>query len=265
MPPEHVPAHCEDCPISHPDHVIWNDEPFQLVAAPHRTMKIVRTKVVPPQKRREYNAKGWPRHLVIMREHSLKLPGDEVTLKIVTNADEAEDELPESIRTPLRDTGTYRDAIVTWRGRPVPSFVSARLTQLTYSPHHHATPVAHVPHSPHPPQEDDLSDSVLKSGLVIPPKGLLDAMSPAERELANLLIAHQEGGGSHSLVKIATHYKVSDETIRRRKLALEKKYPLLKGIFASFRSLHAKGSALPPTSLFRNPSAAPGETETDDE
>ena len=257
--PEHVPAHCEDCPISHPDHVIWNDEPFQLVAAPHRTMKIVRTKVVPPQKRREYNAKGWPRHLVIMREHSLKLPGDEVTLKIVTNADEAEDELPENIRTPLRDTGTYRDAIVTWRGRPVPSFVSARLTQLTYSPHHHATPVAHVP------QGDALADSVLKSGLVIPPQGLLEAMTPEEREFANLLITSPDGGGIHPLSKIATHYKVSDETIRRRKLALEKKYPPLKGVFSSLRSRNAKGVAVPPRSLFGRPSAERAGTDEDGE
>lgn len=265
MQPEHVPARCEDCPLSHPDHVMWNDEPFQLVAAPHRTMKIVRTKVVPAHKRREYNTTGWPRHLVIIREHSLKLPGDEVTLKIVTNADEAEEEMPESIRTPLRDTGTYRDAIVTWRGRPVHSFVSARLTQLTYAPHRHTTPVAHVPHSPHPPQGEDLSDSVLKSGLVIPPQGLLEAMTPEEREFANLLISRQEGGGIHPLSKIAIHYQVSDETIRRRKLALEKKYPPLKGVFSALRSRNAKGDAVPPRTLFSRPTTERAGTADDGE
>lgn len=262
MPPEHVLAHCEDCPISRPEHVIWNDEPFQLIAAPHRTAKIVRTKIVTPKMQRQYNATGWPRELVIMREYSVKLPGDGITLKIVTNADEAEDEVPEHVRTPLRDTGTYRDAIVTWRGRPVHSFVSARLTQLTYSPHHHTTP---VPHVPHPPQGDALADSVLKSGLVIPPQGLLEAMTPEEREFANLLISPQEGGGIHPLSKIATHYKVSDETIRRRKLALEKKYPLLKGVFSSLRSRNAKGVAVPPRALFDRPPAGRAATETDDE
>ena len=249
MQPEHVSTRCDDCPISHPDRVIWNDEPFHLTAAPHRTAKIVRTKVVAPNLQRQYNESGWPRDKVVMREYSLKLPGDGITLKIVTNADEAEDEIPEQIRTPLRDTGTYRNAVVFWRGRPVQSFVSARLTQLTYLPHRHATPVAHVPHSP---QEDDLSDSVLKAGLVIPPQGFLEDMSPDEREFANLLISPQKSGGIHPLSKIATYYKVSDETIRRRKLALEKKYPPLKGVFSTFRTRNAKGASLPPRALFTN-------------
>lgn len=262
MQPEHVPARCEDCPLSHPDRVIWNDEPFLLIAAPHRTAKIVRTKIVAPSLQRQYNATGWPRDKVVMREYSLKLPGDGITLKVVTNADEAEEEMPESIRTPLRDTGTYRNAIVTWRGRPVHSFVSARLTQLTYEPHRHATPVAHVPH---PPQGEDLSDAVLKSGLVIPPQGLLEAMTPEEREFANLLISQQEGGGIHPLSKIAIHYKVSDETIRRRKLALEKKYPPLKGVFSAVRSRNAKGEAVPPRNLFSRTLAERAGTADDEE
>ena len=262
MQPEHIPACCADGPVSSPERVLWNDEPFQLIAAPHRSAKIVRTKVVSPKLQRQYNETGWPRELVIMWEYSLKLPGDGLTLKLVTNADEAEDEMPDHIQTPLRDSGTYRDALVTWRGRPVKAFVSARLTLGAVAPHRHATPVAHVPHSP---QGDDLPNSVLKAGLVIPPQGLLEAMLPEEREFANLLISPHTDGGIHPLSKIATHYGVSDETIRRRKLALEKKYPPLKGVFSSFRARNAKGLIVPPPTLFGRPLVGRSGTEDDGE
>ncbi len=258
MQPEHTSVHYDEQPAVHPVSIPWNGQDFLLIAPPHRTYKIVRTKVVPPHKRREYNLAGWPRHLVLMREHSLRLPGDDLTLKIVTNADEAEDEFPEQILTPNRDIGTYRDATIIWRGRPVRAFVSARLTASGVCPAHHpATPVAPVP-SPAPAEGP--AATALASGLVLPPQGLLQAMTPEERKLSNYLISRGEDGDIHSLVKIGSFYGVSDETIRRRKLHLEKKYPPLRAIFAAFRSRNTKGLAVPPMTVF---GSSPAQPETD--
>jgi hypothetical protein len=213
--------------------IFWNGEPFELLEKPHRTSHIVRTKRVSPELRRRYGRDGWPRELVINREHSLKLTGEEVLLKILTNAEEAEDELPEEILTPRRDTGTFRDALVTWRGRTVKSFVSARLRAKTA-----ATPSADHPAAHFTPAILNSIQHTLQSGIIVRNAPLPAALTPDDRMLVNLLTAAHQGkdGVCLSFREIGAILNVSDETVRRRRITLEELYPTTKRLIASFRT-----------------------------
>lgn len=239
----------------------WNGVPLLLSGQPHRTSKIVRTKVVTPAQRRQYSRIGWPRDMVIIREHSLKLPSDDMTVKVVTNAEEAADEIPEKIVTPIRDTGTYRDAVVYFRGRPVRSFVSARLAV----PADAQAPVPEAAAIPTiwTPEILRTVEDVLKSGILVREAALPSKLSPEDRLFVNLLIAVQPDNDNAplSLESIGRIIGISRETVRRRREDLLATNPELRGVIAAFRGSNAKGDPNPPPSA----SAARPETDEDDE
>lgn len=224
--------------------VNWNGDPFLVTHPVIRKNRIVRTKVVAPELARQYNTHGWPRNQVLMREFTLTLPGDGVVLKIVTNADEAEDELPERILTRHRDIGTFREAKVVWRDRPVTSFVSARLdapVAVAAAP----ASAASRPSTPEPTTEHRrILDDVLKSGIVVREDRITEALNPDERLLVNLLIARRSGDPHRplSLEQIGRHLGISDESVRRRRDALLRAHPHLKRPLAALRRANNKGA-----------------------
>lgn len=224
--------------------VNWNGQPFLVKGPVRRSQTIVRTKIVSPELRHKYNRSGWPRHLVLMREYHLNLTGDEMTVRIVTNADEAEDEMPDQIETPHRDIGTFRDATVVWRERPVHSFVSVSLQASICST---LDNVPFIPSQldaqpPVSPAHFKILEAALKSGIVLRNNRIADALDDEERLLVNLLIAsHGEPPRPLSLIEIGSLLGVSDETVRRRRNALFSLRPELNRAVAPFRMCNAKG------------------------
>ncbi|MBP7830365.1 MAG: hypothetical protein KA248_10650 [Kiritimatiellae bacterium] len=220
--------------------ILWNDLVFHTILPIRRRTHVIQAHPVPPEKQKEYNANGWPRHLIIVQEHRLRLVGHEHTLRVVTNAPEAEFQVPDRIITPVRGLGTFRDARLVWRTRDEIASVSVHAT----NPRHHqqalklqeAKPSEHL-------ERLAVAERTLQSGLLITGGDLPPQMTPDERVLANLLMSHKDParGKVYSLAEIGRQLRCSDETIRRRKHALEAKYPELKRFFASVRTSHRKG------------------------
>ena len=220
----------------------WNDRIFHTILPPRRKSHVIRTRQVHPDKRREYNLNGWPREHVLLYEHRLKLVGHEHVLLIITNASEAEHEHPDRIITPVRDYGTFHDARVFWQGRKDLAFVSVRLTHPRYHKYALDLHKAQPPLDPSP----DLAKGVTQSGIVMTAGKLPSIMQPPELELANYLLAFKNAKTCevYSLREIALFLKLGKETVRRRKTALEAKYPELRRTFAAFRSRNAKGARI---------------------
>lgn len=240
--PAHEAERTEEPP---PCAVEWNGAPFLVTRPVIRENRIVRTKLVPPELKRRYNTSGWPRHLVLMREYSVTLPGDDEILKIITNADEAEDELPDRIQTPRRDIGTFRDALVTWRGREVHAFVSARLAVGVCDRLEH-TPAVPGPLSAQPAVSAAhmlILQNAMKSGVILRNSRIADALNADERLLVNLLIASRSEDPPRplSLEDIADLLQVSRETVRRRRDELLARFPHLARAIAPFRTRNLKG------------------------
>jgi hypothetical protein len=223
--------------------VLWNDIPFETILPVRRKSSVVRTRKVTAARRREYARIGWPTEYILRKEHRLKLVGEEMTMVAFSNAPEAEFELPDRIVTPVRDLGSFRDARLTWRGHEELAFVSVRLTSLRQR-----LKAAEATRSGAAAPAPTMAARAAQSGLILSGTGLPDRMKPAELELANYLIARKdtESGEVFSLAEIATAMGVSDETVRRRKLELEDKYPELRRVLAAYRSRNGKGEAIVP-------------------
>ena len=239
--------------------LVWNDRIFCTILPPRRKSHVIRTRQVHPDKRREYNLNGWPREHVLLYEHRLKLVGHEHVLLIITNASEAEHEHPNRIITPVRDYGTFHDARVFWQGRKDRAFVSVRLTHPRYHKYALDLHKAQLPAAPEP----DLAKGVTQSGIVMTAGKLPAIMQPPELELANYLLAFKDSKARvvFSLDEIAKSLKVSRETVRRRKLALERKYPDLRRTFTAFRTRNAKGIPVSPLHDVEKPGVAPEDPE----
>ena len=232
-----------------PRPVLWNDAPFESVLPIRRSTHIVRTKAVAPHMRRKYAREGWPRDLVLLREFKLKLIGEEVTLAIVTNAPEAECEVPDKIVTAARNTGTFHGATLFWQGRKEEAFVSARVTaERDQKAIAALEPIEQVTEVKSAANEQmaslAMAQRTLQSGLLIPATASLPAqMTPEERELANLLLTYKEPDKRrvYSLAEIGKRFRCSDEAIRRRMAKLFASYPTLKAPVASIRACNCKG------------------------
>lgn len=243
--------------------VSWNGSPFLVTHPVIRKNRIVRTKIVPPELVRQYNRAGWPRNLVLMREYSIALIGDDIKLKIVTNADEAEDELPELIQTIQRDIGTYRDGTVIWRGRAVRSFISVSLI-APVCPSLDEAELAPSPLTGQPAlsiQHYRVLESLMKSGIILRNDRITDALTPDERLLVNLLIAQHSDRPPRplSLAEIGRFLGVSDESVRRRRESLFRTHPHLKRAVAAFRAPNSKA---PNPDAIRGTAASADDGET---
>ncbi|MBP7427892.1 MAG: hypothetical protein KBC05_00590 [Candidatus Hydrogenedentes bacterium] len=239
--------------------LLWNDRIIETILPVHRKSKVIRTKPVSPEKRLEYDLHGWPREHVLLYEHRLKLIGHDHYLFLITNAPEAEHEHPDRILTPVRGCGTFNNAKVFWQGRKDRAFVSIRHTHPRF--HQFAMDLRKECAQP-PAPAPDLAKNVTRSGILITTGKLPADMQPPERELANFLLAFKDSkaGAVYSLREIAQALKVGKETVRRRKSALESKYPALKGLFAAFRARNAKGEPLCPLPGISEPDS-PAEEE----
>ena len=230
--------------VIQPQSVLWNAARFEPILPVRRTSHIVRTRRVAPHLRREYARNGWPKDMVLLREFKLKLVDMEITLAIITNASEAECELPDEVRTPVRDTGTFRDSTLIWQGREDKAFVSARVTADRDRESIQALSAAKTTMGATVTPEDmAMAQRTLQSGLVVAKAPLPEKMTPEDRELANYLLAYKDPakGIVHSLVEIGRHFRCSDETIRRRMQAMFRRYPELESAVHSVRSRNHKG------------------------
>ncbi len=231
---------------SPPRDVLWNKAPFNPVLPVHRSFHIVRTRPVTMTLQRQYAREGWPPELILLREFSVKLVGDEITLTIVTNAPEAECELPSEITTPARTTGTFRNSVLVWQGREDEAFVSVHLNseqdRKAIEQMSDSAAVFQIP--PEQLASMAMAQRTLQSGLLIPATAALPSqMEEEERELANLLLAYKDPDQRRvfSLAEIGKRYNCSDETIRRRMKTLLEKHPTLKGSVAAIRTRNNKG------------------------
>ncbi|MFH0880320.1 MAG: hypothetical protein V2A34_11455 [Lentisphaerota bacterium] len=111
-----------------PCSILWNHSPFDVLLPVRRSCHIVKTKRVSPASHRHFDLNGWPSEMVLLREFKIKLIGESITLAAITNAPEAECELPDHIHTSHREIGTFHQALLEWKGREDRSFVSARIT-----------------------------------------------------------------------------------------------------------------------------------------
>ena len=230
--------------VLRPQSVLWNAVPFEPILPVRRTSHIVRTKRVSAHLKLEYARNGWPKELVLLSEHKLKLVAQDITLAIITNAAEAECELPDEVRTPVRDTGTFRDSMLIWQGREDKAFVSARVTADRDRETIRA--LSTVKTSPAPttsPEDMAMAQRTLQSGLVVARAPLPEKMTPEDRELANYLLAYKDPakGIVHSLNEIGRHFHCSDETIRRRMHGLFGRYPEIESVINAVRSRNRKG------------------------
>ncbi|MBN2562784.1 MAG: hypothetical protein JXQ75_17815 [Phycisphaerae bacterium] len=230
--------------VLQPQLVLWNAVPFEPILPVRRTSHIVRTRRVAAHLKLEYARNGWPKELVLLCEHKLKLVAEDITLAIITNAAEAECELPDEVRTPVRDTGTFRDSTLIWQGREDKAFVSARVTADRDREAIRA--LSTVKTSPAPaiaPEDMAMAQRTLQSGLVVASAPLPEKMTPEDRELANYLLAYKDPVRRivHSLVEIGRHFHCSDETIRRRMHGLFRKYPEIESAIHAVRSRNRKG------------------------
>jgi len=230
--------------VLQPQSVLWNDVRFEPVLPVRRTAHIVRTKPVSPHLKREYARNGWPKDLVLLREFKLKLVDLEITLAIITNASEAECELPDHVRTPIRDTGTFQNSTLIWHGREDKAFVSARVT--TDRDRDAIRDFSAAKTAPAPvvsPEDMAMAQRTLQSGLVVANAPLPDKMTPEDRELANYLLAYKNPAKRivHSLNEIGRHFHCSDETIRRRMHSLYARYPEIQAVINAVRSRNRKG------------------------
>ena len=88
-----------------------------------------------------------------------------------------------------------------------------------------------------------LASRTLQSGILVAHAPLPDKMLPEEKELANLLTAYKNADRRlpYPLAEIAHALQCSHETIRRRKLDIETKYPELRPVLAAIRARNSKG------------------------
>lgn len=243
--------------------LLWNDLPFDFAPPIGRETSIVRTRPVTPAQRRKFNETGWPHEFIKVHEHRLHLVGRDTTIALITTAAEGEDEFPERIVTPVRDLGLYLDATLFWRGREDSAIVSVRVTSLKDRRRFAlatAEPQPDQPAKPDPVIASVLAAAlrVIKSGIVITEADLPRRMSERQRELANFLLARRADDGERplSLDDIGKILGCSDETVRRRQMRLEKKFPELAAVFRSFRSRNQKGEAVSPLHPHHDPTDA---------
>ena len=235
--------------------LLWNDRVFVTILPPHRKSKVIRTRPVSPEQRREYELHGWPREHVLLYEHRIKLVGRDHYLLLITNAQEAEHEHPDHIVTPVRDCGTFHNARLFWQGRKDRGFVSVRATNPRF--HQYALDLCKA--NPQQAVAPDLSKTVTQSGILISGAFMPTGIQPPELELANYLLAFKDpkARAVFSLDEIASSMKVSRETVRRRKLALERKYPDLRRTLAAFRTRNTKGIPVSPLHGVEKPNVEP--------
>ena len=245
--------------------VVWNDQPLYLGLPVRRKASAVQTQPVDDATRRVFEQTGWPRDHVIMWEHSLEFVSEQQTILLITNAPHAAWENPACIVTTTRDLGTYRDALIQWRGWLEHGFASVRLTtqedkDAIAKRMADANTAAATGKSPMPNADDHTSEKlaialrVAKSGLIVAHTGLPAKMTDDDRLLANYLLARKDEAGQHSLsfAEIGEMLGCSDEAVRRRTKKLMRQYPELARIIRAFRSRNQKGAAPPPPTTPRD-------------
>lgn len=240
--------------------LIWNDKELVSALPIRRKIKIVGTKPVSPEQRKQFDNEGWPDKYVSQKEYKLSMVTADTTLVVISNYPDAEYELPHRIRTAARDLGTYPNSLVTWRRKKERILVSARLTSIkdrraieslatgqqevvTYDQLHKMAVITRA----------------LQSGLLVPNAPLSQLLTDEENALANLLMTFkdQDKKAVLSLEVIGGLYGCSYETIRRRRNALFDKYPDLGRSIKVFRARNNKGCN-PDTPGASNPGAKTG-------
>lgn len=229
-----------------PHSITWNGVPFVPSAAPVRQSRVVRLRAQGAQSDPPSHADPTAKTRAILWEHDICLVSPDVTLRIISSAPEAEDELPTIIITDYRDLGTFRNATLYWRGREDHAFVSASQTEARLA----ITQGAARP-------QDGLTDLVaytsasrnaLRSGIIVGGPRFTAGMSPDDIELANHLIMYrdQDARTVYSYDELGPLYGVNGQTISRRHAALVDKFPHLKTLIDAFRAKNTKKPNLPP-------------------
>ena len=229
--------------------VVWNGAPFSLIVPPIRQARIVRILRVAPNSLNPPSTVGSEPH-VLMREHHVELVSADTTILIISNAPEAEFELPDHILTAYRDIGTFRDATIHWRGREDHAFVSVSLTEARFSVNCPPS-TASSDTLPAPQQLAALvtaARGALRTGLIVTSPGLIKGLSPDEIEFANLLIMYrdQDGRVPYTYDELGKFLGVSRETVRRRHDEMKAAFPHIGRLIAAFRARNNKGDNTPP-------------------
>jgi len=134
-------------------------------------------------------------------------------------------------------------------GWPIPEYrVDAGDFDLKPKPRPVPIPEPAVVPAPPPAAPHIAAARMLQSGLLLSAGPLLDQMKPAERELANYLLSykHPDKRIPLSYAEIGRMLGCSDESIRRRQRALERRHPPLKRLIAAARSRNRKGASPAP-------------------
>jgi hypothetical protein len=133
-------------------------------------------------------------------------------------------------------------------GWPLPSYPVEVETTTPAPASTPGTPPAPAAPTPAPTHSEIAAARMLQSGLIVSAGPLPEQMTPEERELANYLLAYKNPSKKIPLsyADIAHILHCSYETIRRRHHALERKYPILKRLFAATRTHNGKGHPSPP-------------------
>lgn len=229
--------------------VDWNGAPFRPVVPPIRHARVVRILRVEPNAHIHSSAVSSEPH-VLMREHHIELVSADMTVLIVSNAPEAEFELPDQILTAYRDIGTFRDATIYWRGREDHAFVSVSLTETHFSVN---CPQSTASSDSVPPPQQlaaflTATRGALRTGLIVTSPGLTKGMSPEEIEFANLLIMYRDHDARvpYTYDELGKSLGTSRETIRRRHEELKAAFPHIGRLIAAFRARNNKGVNTPP-------------------
>ena len=239
-----VPARDVDPPQHTGERIlIWNGSPLTILSEPARASFIVRTRRLSRAEVVQYRREGFPDSVVLMREHAIEVVTEDVTLAIRTNAPEAAVELPDEVRTSYRDTGTFYDAAVVFRGREDRAFVSVRPTEPRV-----AAALAGVKDGDAVAALSGLARQAFRSGLVVGGGELVKGWRPEDVELANLLLMYRDASRQvvYSYAEIGAVLGVTAETVRARREALEAEHPGVRRIIAAVRARNEKGGKVLP-------------------
>lgn len=226
-----------------PHTVTWNGVPFSYSAAPIRQTRVVRLRSRPPVLDTGSDISN---PAPILWEHHIHLVSPDITLHIISNAPEAEDELPSVIMTDYRDLGTFRDAVLYWRGREDHAFVSASQTESRIAITHGGAQANDA--MTRLAAYTSASRTALRSGIIVGGPRFTAGMSPDDIEFTNHLIMFKDEKSRtvYSYDDLGPLYGVNGQTISRRHAALVEKYPHLKPLIDAFRARNAKGPNVPP-------------------